>query len=319
MCPSAKHPLSIGTRRLILVMTALVLSACDEGMGPDLQKRGVDPGPGCTASANLNASDFGCGLVQSTGISQVDALLAQEVPRMRSFFAVNPSFGYYDECDPANMNARASPKGFIIFGRYLAETFWSQSNGSTLPHNAILAHEFGHAHQYANGWTYASGRSQELEADAWSGFYGALQKFWSGQDMNLYYQTMLELGDFNFNSPSHHGTPVQRFAASGLGLAAALVAVQQNFTPTPNQLHALFIDRIEHCIVQSNDPSPCLNLSSFGSNVDSQLRAMAAALDNELIAGIARGTRLITEIPAPPAASATKILDAWNRRSLQGS
>lgn len=305
------------------ILAALVLASCENATEnkPPVNV-GQSLGAGCVSAAanGLSTSEFGCGLLQSTGIPSVDQAITQEVPILRNFFSAQQYAVYFfDECDPANANAYASSKGYVIFGRYFAQMLY-QPGSSTLPHLAFLAHEFGHAHQYVNGWLNLSGsqRTTELEADAFAGFYVALAKNWAGLDIDTYYKTLFNYGDFYFNSPSHHGTPIQRYAAGGLGLGAALYAVQNNFTPTPQQLHTLFIDRITNCIVQLQDPSPCIVVSAppvAGGVIDPEVRKMASRLDNELIRGLAMGERSIREIPALPRERARVALNNWMARA----
>jgi hypothetical protein len=225
--------------------------------------------------------------------------VAQDLPLLGQFFGVFPTFSWFDECEATNMNALAFPGGHILFGRFMAHEF--SAGGSVLPVIAILAHEFGHMHQFANGW-YAQGptvREFELEADAFSGFYGAMMKGWGGEDLNAYYQALFSVGDFNYNDPNHHGTPVQRLAAGALGLLVAIDVLQSGLTPTPGQLHAFFDDRIRNCIVVAADASTCLAFarSADARHTDAEVQSLVGRMDNALLAGIAAGTRSIAEIP----------------------
>lgn len=281
------------------VVALVCLTACEKA--PPVVSENRNFGIGCaSARAGVAQSDIGCGLLPSSGIAVVDAAVAQDISIMRQFFAVAPAFSFFDECERQYRNALASPQGYILFGRYLAAELGS--SGSTLPVIAILAHEFAHIHQYANGW-FSQGptaREFELEADAFAGFYGALQKAWAGEDLNAYYMALFAAGDFNFNHPGHHGTPIQRLAAGGVGLLAALITVQQGITPTPAQLHAFFNDRIRNCIVQVQDPSVCLNPGSADmrdGNRDPVVELFIASADSELIMGIAQGRRSLSEVP----------------------
>lgn len=300
---------------LLACALAMLVASCDGPVevGSDEPSFGV----GCaSARAGATPSEIGCGLRQSSGIAAVDAAVAQDLLNLRQFFAVYPTFSFFDECSPENMNALAFSQGHILLGRYLAAEF--SSAGSTLPVIAILAHEFGHIHQFANGW-FNQGptvREHELEADAFAGFYGGLVKGWGGESLDAYYQALFAVGDFNFNHPSHHGTPVQRLAAGGLGLLAAILTLQQNLNPTPAQLHAFFDDRIRNCITAVQDPSVCLNSAlaqspAAYSDPDPVVSSMLAHLNSELILGLATGRRTLSEIPRAQASS--ELLDVERR------
>jgi hypothetical protein len=227
-----------------------------------------------------------------------------EAELQRRFFGSNTQVLLFDECSPQYKNAYALPSGYILFGYYMMQDLVLTTH-SELPIAGVMAHEFGHQLQFRNGWmnpNASTARSTELEADAFSGYYVGKAKNWTGADMRSHFDTLFRIGDFNFNDRNHHGTPLQRLAAGGLGLAVYLAEVQTGRVPSFLDLHQVFTDRIESCIVQRQDPSPCLNLGSAaiqrGRDEPAVSRDLIAHIDNALIAGIAEGTRDIEEIPS---------------------
>jgi uncharacterized protein len=125
-------------------------------------------------------------------------------------------FSFLNDCD--GPNAYATPDTHaILFGINLGNRIYAQF-GSALPLWQVIAHEFGHQVQFALGddWLAApTAEPKELEADMFSGFYLILAKssVASPAEMQTTLNNAFSIGDFQFNSPSHHGTPLQRVQA----------------------------------------------------------------------------------------------------------
>ena len=117
----------------------------------------------------------------------------------------------------------------IIFGDALLQAFDALGYGDIAP-QAILAHEFGHHIQYDLGikdyaiqLTPAGNRRTELMADAYAAYFlshpqGAALQWKSVQQAA---EVFSNLGDCNFESELHHGTPIQRKAATEWGYKLA--------------------------------------------------------------------------------------------------
>jgi hypothetical protein len=115
-----------------------------------------------------------------------------------------------------------------------------------LPVAGILAHEWGHRAQFSIGWQdYKKNAYRELEADAFSGYYMALAKQYAWSQIQSYYQNIYASGDYNYNNPQHHGTPDQRLQAAYLGVNTAIYAMNNGIKYTYNDLHNLFISKIQ--------------------------------------------------------------------------
>jgi predicted metalloprotease len=89
---------------------------------------------------------------------------------------------------------------------------------------AVCAHEFGHIHQMQNGYQSrlaaldSTRRPVELHADFLAGYYLALRKAEHRElDLSAVGGVLHALGDSDFNSRQHHGTPQERVGALAAG------------------------------------------------------------------------------------------------------
>jgi hypothetical protein len=168
----------------------------------------------------------------------------EEVNIQKQFWGDIPvNFQIIEEPSPQMANAYASTSGEIVLGFHM---FYNILNkyGTPLPTAGVIAHEFGHRAQQHIGFFYTRNEYQELEADAFSGFYMALAKQYSWAQINTYFDLVFSLGDFNFNSPKHHGTPQERLAAAYLGVTTAIYALQNGVQFSYHDLHQLFMSEI---------------------------------------------------------------------------
>ena len=93
----------------------------------------------------------------------------------------------------------------------------------------LLAHEFGHMFQFkmVDDQPEKLGNDtpvNELQADVLAGYWAAIRiqeqreeqgqsREWENANKDYYLKAAGSLGDYAFFSPSHHGTPQQRYAA----------------------------------------------------------------------------------------------------------
>ena len=120
----------------------------------------------------------------------------------------------------------------------------------------IMAHEFGHHVQFELG-VFDSGptdpaeatRRTELMADAMAAYYGTHKK---GLALNKKrvadaLLTFYTVGDCQFNSPGHHGTPLQRERAAdwGADLSAAAAKPRSYIVPP-----ATFVELFDEALPQ---------------------------------------------------------------------
>jgi len=306
-------------RRLLagLAVSPLLVSGCLSEGEEDDDPAPTTPSPpprigitgaGCyqPSFAGAAASNFGCGILPSFGNPLIDGPWQQEIQIQTQFFSGVPAQVYpLDECSPATMNAFATPDGFILMGRYFANDI-IQRTGTNLPIAGVLAHEWAHRAQFTFGWmirTEPTVRRTELEADMWSGLYMGLAKSWTGPLMQSYFQTLFNIGDFNFNSPNHHGTPNQRYAAGATGINLAFQLIQTNTRLGYEQIHAIFLNevtRITTTIQKMSEKELERTLEAETDKLDLQTQLIARRMDADWIRGIAVGKRRLDEMTTMP-------------------
>lgn len=135
----------------------------------------------------------------------------------------NPTLRFVN--DPSNYNstynAISYSTGKIYYG--YAIYYDAKSKGGDIVNAMILAHEYGHQLQYIFGLpsvNESTARPNELEADGFAGYYlrrpnGYNQT--SFAQIAAAYEFAQSIGDYQTNSPGHHGTPPQRRSAVHLG------------------------------------------------------------------------------------------------------
>lgn len=111
---------------------------------------------------------------------------------------------------------------------------------------AILAHEFGHQVQFklnlVFGNTSEATRRTELMADALSAYYlsharGATMQW---KRVRQFLQVFFNIGDCQFSSTGHHGTPTQRMASADWAYNVANDAQKQGHIISPKEFVKLF-------------------------------------------------------------------------------
>ncbi|MBY3216685.1 hypothetical protein HFO21_20375 [Rhizobium laguerreae] len=182
------------------------------------------------SAADADTAGFG------SGNGDLDKFLGRALVRAASELGINPAFGFYDDSD--GPNAKASPEvdgnvpgtwGTVVFGRTLFKGELSNYDPSGMTILAIIAHEFGHIIQFKRGLREVLLEQQstvkrlELHADVLAGYYLGRRK---AQTPSLSFLSAGEvfhrIGDTNFNSPGHHGTPDERANASQIGFTQGL-------------------------------------------------------------------------------------------------
>ncbi len=276
---------------------ALVLSVgCGEG--------GVDPwtptppirypvSAGCYSSSYQGASQgqMGCGPIPTFGSPILDQQFLQEISIQNGFWQLPTQVYAFDECAGVR-NALSFPEGYILFGKNLS---WSvvSGQGSSAALAGAMAHEFAHQAQFRFGWINngaSTSRTVELEADAFGGYYMVLGKGFPASVIDQYYALLQSMGDFQFNSPSHHGTPSERKSAGAIGVAVAIHQMSTGVPLSYGELHQTFTAQISSLAISGRVVSTS---SPRGSTGDDVVRVTPE--DAEIIAGIARGTSSIED------------------------
>ena len=260
--------LTLSTLMLLLLAATSCIEEPEEitpgpGPGPNPPRAQVwgcqDPtsfnyNPQATHSDESCVEMFGClaftsGMTNSGTIGQtfndpyIDQKMHEEVTLQRNFFNGNPANVYVlYEPDYSMRNAYANTNFQILFGYHMM--YYTIQQYGELAVSGVLAHEWAHIVQYHHGW-FDETPTMELEADTWSGFYMAMAKQWAWSQIEGYYQNVYAIGDYNFNHPSHHGTPDQRLHMARKGVDIAIQIMNSGQAKTYEELHALFIGEIQ--------------------------------------------------------------------------
>lgn len=235
----------ITRRKLLGLFGAIASVACtcaraDFPKGTHKQQRGESPDTGTESSrgrrlgCSLSAEDDGAlesgklSIVYSCGIPQMDVLMRQEANLVQQVMRVRPGFYFLDDRDSANAYATptsvtSDTDGSVLFG---VQLFHQEAMKHPLSGNAligILAHEHGHIMEFQHG---ANGSSQQMEllADYMAGWYLGLKAINGvpGLDIRVLASSLFEKGNYDFNSPTFHGTPEQRVNAMLTGFQVAV-------------------------------------------------------------------------------------------------
>lgn len=235
--------------QFVITINILFLVACG-GTGTEEPVITVDPPPqsigvekGCYSNSynGANSSQIGCGLINTFGNASFDQRFFEEIQIQNSYWGLNTAVYAFDECQ-GKKNALSFPDGYILFGRNMVYDVILSTN-SEIPVAGVLAHEFAHQIQFAYGWQNnyePTVRRTELEADAFSGFYLAMVKASAGAEIGTYFDTLFNIGDYQFNNAGHHGTPTERRAAGIYGLEVAFQSMSTGYLYSYQELHSLF-------------------------------------------------------------------------------
>jgi hypothetical protein len=135
----------------------------------------------------------------------------------------------------------------IVVGDGIMAAFDDIGYGDVAP-QAILAHEFAHQVQFnkhfgIGGTAAERTRFSELNADAMSAFFLTHKR---GATLNQkrveeFLKVFYDIGDCQFASSGHHGTPNQRMKAAQFGFQLAHDAQKQGHLLTANEFQAQFM------------------------------------------------------------------------------
>ncbi len=262
-------------------------------------------GAGCysPAMAGYDTGSIGCGIGTTFGDPWFDQRFIQELNLQAAFFAgFTPAVYVLDECSVVQANALSDPRGFILFGRWLALKTIVETR-SELPIAGILAHEWAHQMQFRFSWMQTSEptvRRTELEADMWSGLYMGMAKLWAGPQLSAYFQALFNLGDFSFNDRNHHGTPNQRLAAGATGLNVAQQVLTSRQRLSVDQFHQIFLTEISRITATIQSSPPGHGESGTVARLPYPVDQVASTLDREWLRGIVDGERSVTELDRMP-------------------
>lgn len=189
----------------------------------------------------------------SLGNPVYDRKMREEVANQREFFqGVKAEVVILDEKHMELRNAYASSAGTIYFGKNMF--FYTVNHFNELAVAGILAHEWSHRVQYTFHWDKElKNPALELEADAMSGYYMALEKGFAWNQIDAYFRSTESTGDFQIDSKQHHGTPNQRVAAAYLGVQLANESVKNGEAFSYEDLHHRIVDSLYTNIIRQDN------------------------------------------------------------------
>jgi hypothetical protein len=134
----------------------------------------------------------------------------------------------------------------IIVGDGIMAAFDELGFGDVAP-KAILAHEYGHQVQFSKHFGLRApgperSRYAELNADAMSAYFLTHKRGGTLNEKRVmqFLEVTYDIGDCQFTSGVHHGTPNQRRAAAQFGFALAHEAQKQGHILTADEFQAAF-------------------------------------------------------------------------------
>jgi hypothetical protein len=189
---------------------------------------------GAAAGGGSLASMLAAGMVFfPSRYPNVDAFNQQEGLNLVGTFQLSPRMFYL--MDDSGPNAYATPEianalgpdGTILFGQtLLAQQLTKDPTGASVV--AIMAHEFGHLAQFRQGFR-EPGKRPELHADFMAGWYLSVRGRYAWTNLMPTLKLFFELGDYQFNSQSHHGTPQERLGAAQAGFSSGAATAAQAY------------------------------------------------------------------------------------------
>lgn len=213
----------------------------------------------CKKDAEEKQVDKGC--FYNTGSSQQlnlgntfnnvanDAQFQAEVALQNAFWNLGYPITVYVWYGDSPPNAMADPDKKIYYGFNL---FYYTVPMGDYAVDGILAHEWGHQLQFKYGWrSTQSNLVSELEADAFSGWYIAMNRNWVQSQMNGYFQQAFNSGSdsYDYNNPTFHGTHKQRFEAAKMGIDFGLATKNNVYIWNQLTLHEAFKTNIQNVII----------------------------------------------------------------------
>ena len=156
------------------------------------------------------------------------------------------AYAFSGEGDPDPEIAALPDK--LVFGDGFLAAFDEFGLGDVGP-RVVMGHEFGHHIQFELG-VFDTGptdpaeatRRTELMADAMAAYYGVHKKGLALNDKRVVdaLLSFYSVGDCQFASPGHHGTPAQRQRAAEWGAALAEASQPQSAVLSAEEFAALF-------------------------------------------------------------------------------
>lgn len=189
---------------------------------------------------------FGCSLVseesidfldrmipEGTGSRPLDLSIQTDVVELQKVFGVSAKMFLFQEVNNPNAFAlneplpqimkqfrvpfNTSPDGMVFLGINLMQSEYRSGVGTGYSIPSIIAHEYAHILQYKLN-SKLEGKWRELQADYLAGWYTAHRSRYVSQNIDESILSFFNKGDYDFNTPQHHGLPLERQQAFIEGL-----------------------------------------------------------------------------------------------------
>ncbi|MEZ7494546.1 hypothetical protein QO206_03550 [Leeuwenhoekiella aequorea] len=187
------------------------------------------------------------------------------------FLAVNEASTFLNESPLLSFDGFASSADLIVIGDGLVQLASEAGVEDKIVWSGILAHEWAHQIQFDNTavW-YPNGaadnapeatRFTELEADFFAAFYmthkrGATFNWKRVEEFN---ELFFNIGDCQFTSPGHHGTPAQRMRAAEAGYDFAKSLQKNGKLLSADEVHESFLQYLNTTILTAPINPPANN------------------------------------------------------------
>ncbi|MBN8785661.1 MAG: hypothetical protein J0I84_01070 [Terrimonas sp.] len=195
---------------------------------------------GCSLNINFNQLQTSFNLSPTTRNAELDQMINLDMFALYDLFGVKANvFMFQDNGGP---DARALPiisdtrlpDGTILLGaNLLIDEFRNSATGLGFAISGVIAHEMAHILQFSKNCRLPV-MQMELQADFLAGYYLSVRSdIMRGKGLPVFtfapeaFRTFFSKGDYNFNSPQHHGTREQRLAAIVAGYNCDLTDIDE--------------------------------------------------------------------------------------------
>lgn len=152
--------------------------------------------------------------LDSSGNAALNAKAVSQVKHLNGIYQTKTLACFID--DGAEPNAWSWSGGKIFIGRGLIRKEFEEHGNMALL--GVMAHEWAHQLQFREG-VFATHPTvvMELQADCMAGFHLGMFANASAEDVGRFSKSLYMKGDYAFNDPTHHGTPLARVEMMGYG------------------------------------------------------------------------------------------------------
>lgn len=239
---------------------------------------------GCSLSINSSQLQNSFNLSYTTGIAQLDQIISLDMFTLYDLYGVKANLFLFLNNDSHNAFANPSvsdsrfPNGTVLFGADLMRDEFRNSTtrqGFAIP--AILAHEMGHILQMNKNCALST-MQKELQADFLAGYYLSVRSdLMKDKGIPVYtfapeaFKSFFNKGDYEFNSPEHHGTPEQRLAAVIAGYNCDLTDIDEIYDAGKKYVQKYNNNTAggnENSFYSKNDNSKSDNITTLNKLID---------------------------------------------------